>query len=62
MIVSMSEKNKAGLRAIVEKFAQEIDFLTLDASLFKDVYLRGHILSLATYARVLIPYIIDSHP
>ncbi len=59
MIVSMSEKNKAGLRAIVEKFAQEIDFLTLDASLFKDVYLRGHILSLATYARVLIPYIID---
>ncbi|MDD2367947.1 MAG: glycosyltransferase family 8 protein [Sulfuricurvum sp.] len=59
MIVKLSKKNKAGLRAIVEKFAKEIEFLIIDASLFEKVYLRGHILSPVTYARVLIPDIID---
>ncbi|HZF71586.1 glycosyltransferase family 8 protein [Sulfuricurvum sp.] len=60
MIVSLSEKNKAGLRAIVEKFSKEIEFVTINTDLFDKVYLRGHILSPVAYARVIIPDIIDA--
>lgn len=59
IIVSMSEKNKVGLKAIASKYGRSISFIVLDVSLFKGVYLSKHITSPLAYARVIIPDIFD---
>jgi len=59
MVVSLTEKNKAGLQAIATKYKRSVKFITLDVSVFNGVYLSGHITSPLTYARVIIPNIFD---
>ena len=54
----IEKENKEKLKSLVSKYSENIHFIKIDNSFFKDFYISGHITH-ATYYRILIPKLLQ---